>query len=100
LVDTFGQTGAKIITDAAGKFVASGGKADVTDLLLSGSIDAGTNTLLANVEGFNDLSAGQKTFVSKCVLIDPKVSYKVRKSLDVFTTAIFSLKPVGFKICL
>ena len=67
LVDTFGKTGAKIITDAAGKFVASGGKADVTDLLLSGSIDAGTNTLLANIDGFNDLSAGQKSFVTNVV---------------------------------
>jgi len=67
LVDTFGKTGAKIITDAAGKFVASGGKANVTDLLLSGSVDATTNELLANVEGFNDLSAGQKTFVSSVV---------------------------------
>ena len=64
LVDTFGKTGANIINNAAGKFVASGGKADVTDLLLSGSIDAGTNTLLANIDGFNDLTAGQKTFVS------------------------------------
>jgi hypothetical protein len=64
LVDTFGKTGANIITNAAGKFVASGGKADVTDLLLSGSIDAGTNTILANIDGFNDLTAGQKTFVS------------------------------------
>jgi hypothetical protein len=67
LVDTFGKTGANIITKAASQFVASGGKADVTDLLLSGSVSAGTDALLSNVEGFNDLTAGQKTFVTNVV---------------------------------
>ena len=67
LVNSVGQNTANIIGKTAGQVVSSGGKADIIATLVGNGVEAGTNSVLGNIEGFSDLSAGQKTFVQNVV---------------------------------
>jgi hypothetical protein len=67
LVNSVGQNTANIIGKTAGQVVSSGGKADIIATLVGNGVEAGTNSVLGNIEGFGDLSAGQKTFVQNVV---------------------------------
>jgi len=64
LINTFGADAAKVIGKTAGQVVSSEGKADILSSFIGNGIDVGTNTLLNNIDGFKDLSAGEKAFVT------------------------------------
>jgi hypothetical protein len=65
LTDTLGSTGANIVGNIARAEIASGGKADPVSALISGGLNAGTNAVLGQIDGFSDLSpALQKSITS------------------------------------
>jgi len=75
--DTLGATGADIATKAAGQYVASGGKADIGDLLINQGVGAATTAVLGEIPGFKDLNSTEQKFVAKIVsstLNDGKLS--------------------------
>ena len=67
LVNSFGQNTANIIAKATSQAVTSGGKIKIVDALVSSGLEAGTSEVLKNVDGFQELSAGRKTFVTNAV---------------------------------
>ena len=67
LVNSVGQNTANIIAKTANQLVASGGKADIVSALVGNGIEVGTGEILKNIDGFQNLSAGEKTFVTNAV---------------------------------
>jgi len=67
LVSSVGQNTANIVAKTAGQIVSSGGKADIAQALIGNGLDVGTNEVLKNIDGFQNLSLGEKTFVTNAV---------------------------------
>jgi hypothetical protein len=67
LVNSVGQNTANVVARAAGQTISSGGRINIVDALVGGGLEAGTSEVLKNVDGFQDLSTGQKTFVTNVV---------------------------------
>ena len=65
LSDSLGTTGANILGNVAKQEIASGGKADPLQSLISGSVGAGISAALGNVDAFNDLSPSTQSALSK-----------------------------------
>jgi hypothetical protein len=63
ITDALGQTGTKIVSNAAKQFVGSGGNIDPVQALLSGGIDAGVNSIAEGL-GMGDLTPTQQKLVS------------------------------------
>lgn len=83
LTETLGATGAKVVGNAAGQVVSSGGKVDPVQALITGGLSAGTNAVLGNVTGFENLSSSAQKAISNAVAqtlqtgsIDPKSAMK------------------------
>ena len=93
LVDTFGETGANIVAKTAGQTVTSEGKIDPLSLLLTNGVNAATNALLNNVEGFKNLDTQQKKLVTGLAngfLNDGKLSPQeaINAAFSAATTAV------------
>jgi len=67
LSDVVGSTAAKTIGNVAGQEVASGGKLDPVQALISGGLSAGTGAVLGEIPGFGDLSKSAQAAVTSAV---------------------------------
>jgi hypothetical protein len=67
LTDTLGSTGANIVGNIARAEIASGGKADPVSALISGGLNAGTNAVLGQIDGFSDLSPAVQKSITAAV---------------------------------
>jgi hypothetical protein len=67
LTDTLGSTAANIAGNVAKTEVATGGKADPVQALISGGIGAGTSAVLGNIEGFDSLDQNTQKAITKVV---------------------------------
>lgn len=67
ITDVLGKTGTDIAANAAKQFVGSGGKVDPLAALLSGSVNAGVNSLLPSL-GLDDLTKAQKGMLSSGIM--------------------------------
>lgn len=67
LTDTLGSTAANVVGKAVGSEIASGGKADPVQALLSGGLSAGTSAILQDIPGFSGLDKGTQALVTNAV---------------------------------
>jgi DNA-directed RNA polymerase subunit F len=67
ITDVLGKTGTDIVSNAAKQYVGSGGKVDPLAALLSGSVNAGVNSLLPSL-GLDDLTKAQKGMLSSGIM--------------------------------
>lgn len=67
LTDTLGSTGANILGNVAKQEIASGGKLDPVQALISGGLSAGTNAVLGEIPGFTDMSKAAQASLTNLV---------------------------------
>ena len=67
LTDTLGSTAANVLGNVAKTEVASGGKADPVQALITGGIGAGTSAVLGEIPGFDNLDSGVQKAITQVV---------------------------------
>lgn len=65
LTDSLGSTASSVLGNVAKQEIASGGKADPLQTLISGGVGAGTSAALGNIDAFNNLSPAAQSALSK-----------------------------------